>query len=159
MTMADATQYLTDAEFKDFKMSLDEYIRLGELNAVKYSADIARDLERASLEYRITRLAALETELKAEVASIYGLAEEVTYQGLGEMYPELYARTAFEIFKGLGVMDTNFAIPDMNMIDSVIRAPWSSDGLTFSIHLWRNQTVFIHDLTDLLAQQMINGSD
>ena len=158
LTMAEATKYLTEGEFKDFKMSLEEYIRLGQENAVKYSADVARDLERASLEYRITRLAALETELEAEIASIYGVAEEVTYQGLGEMYQELYGRTAFEIFKGIGFMDVSFAIPDMALIDSVIRAPWSKDGLTFSMHLWIDQTTFISDLTDLLTQQFMNGS-
>ena len=156
--MSEATKYLTEAEFKDFKMSLDEYIRLGAENAVNYSSDIARDLERASLEYRITRLAALETELKAEIASIYGLAEDVTYQGLGELYEELYGRTAFEIFKGIGYLDLTFAMPNMALIDSVIRSPWARDGLTFSTHLWIDQTTFIHDLTDLLTQQFMNGS-
>ena len=158
ITMVEATKYLSEAEFKDFKMSLDEYIRLGQENAVHYSADIARDLERASLEYRITRLAALETELKAEIASIYGIAENVTCEGLGEMYEELYGRTAFEIFKGIGYMDISFAIPDMALIDSVIRSPWSKDGLTFSMHLWIDQTTFISDLTDLLSQQFMLGS-
>ena len=158
LSMAQATKYLTDAEFKDFKMSLEEYIRLGQKNAIKYSADIAKDLERASLEYRITRLAALEVELKAEAASIYGYAQDITYQGLGEMYSEMYGRTAFEIFKGLGVMDSSFALPNMDLIDSVVRSPWSNDGLTFSMHLWRDQTTFINDLTDLLTQQMISGA-
>ena len=157
LSSAEAYQYLSEGEFAKFKMDLDEYIRLGQENAVHYSADIARDLERASLEYRITRLAALEVNLKAEIASIYGLTEEATYQALGEMYPDLYGRTAFEIFKGLGVMDTTFTMPSMDIVDMVIRTPWAADGQNFSTHLWRDQTLFIHDLMDTLSEMFMNG--
>lgn len=138
-------------------MSLDNYIKLGQENAINFSVDVARDLERASLEYRITRLAALEVNLKAEIASIYGLSEEVTYQALGEMYPELYGMTAFEIFQGLGRMDATFTMPAMDAVDMVIRTPWSNDGQTFSVHLWRDQTLFTNSLMDELSQMFMYG--
>ncbi len=103
LSMDEAKKYLSEGEFAQYKMDLDEYIRLGQENAMHFSADVERALERASLEYRTTRLAALQTRIKAEAANIYGLTEEITYQTLGELYPELYCHTAFEIYKGLGV--------------------------------------------------------
>lgn len=157
ITVAQAQELLTDIELQRFKMSLEEYIRLGRENAINYSEDIARELERASIRYRVTRLEALELELKAQVASVYGLTDELTYEMLAQLYRDQYSRTAFEIFKGTGILDTTFALPNFDEIENLIRTPWSIDGQTFSAHIWKNQTQFCQNLVDSLFEMMVLG--
>lgn len=157
ITKAEADRLLTNPELDKFKMDVNEYIRLGEKNARHYSPDVARELERASIRYRVTRLEALELELKAEIASVYGLADELTYQMAAQLYREQYARTAFEIFKGTGVIDTTFAMPNFDIIENLIRTPWTVDGLTFSEHLWGDQTKFCQSLIDVMFQMLVLG--
>ena len=157
MSYSDAEKLLTSTELDRYKMSLAEYIRKGQENAVHYSPDIAAELERASIRYRVTRLEALEMELKAQIAPVYGLADELTYKMLAELYRDQYARTAFEIFHGTGIMDVTFAMPNFNLVEDLIRTPWTVDGQTFSYHLWQNQTKFCQSLIDSLFQMFTLG--
>lgn len=138
-------------------MTLEEYIRKGEQNAVEYSEDVAQELERASLRYRVTRLEALEMELKAQAATVYAKADSATYEMLAQLYRDQYARTAFEIFQGTGWLDTTFAMPNFDLIENLIRTPWTTDGETFSIHLWKNQTKFCQSLIDTMFQMFTLG--
>lgn len=148
---------MTSTELDRYKMSLAEYIRKGQENAVHYSPDIADELERASIRYRVTRLEALEMELKAQIAPVYGLADELTYKMLAELYRDQYARTAFEIFHGTCVMDTTFAMPNFDLVENLIRTPWTTDGQTFSYHLWQDQNKFCQSLIDSLFEMFTLG--
>lgn len=157
ISYAEAKKLLTDPEIEDFKMELDEYIATAARNAKYYSPEVAKELEKASLRYRVTRLEAMEYQLKAILSELFsGLAEETDIM-LAELYQDQYSRTAYEIFRGTGVQKIDFSIPDRDGIELLIRKPWRADGADFSERYGSYRTQLVSDLSDCLSRVIING--
>lgn len=156
MTLQQARQELNSKELTQYHMDVEEYIKLGEQNAEFFDEEIARRLELASISYRATRLEAMELELKAEAALFYSKTEPLFWDALAEIYTSQYSRTAFEIFKGVGIM-TDFSMPNTREINLALLTPWRTDGLTFSDRLWGHCRNFEQDLADALIQGIMLG--
>lgn len=157
ISVAEAKRLLLDTQLKTFRMDVEEYIKLGQANAEHFDKTVAKELERASVKYRVTRLEALNLQIKAEVANLEANVSAGTYEALAKVYREQYARTAFEVFKGAGVMMTDFAIPDWDAIDSVLRKPWRADGLSFAQRSGGYSKQLMADLETEMAALMISG--
>lgn len=156
VSLSEAEKLLDKAELKGFKMSLEDYIEYGKANAEHFDKQVAQELERASIRYRVTRLEATKYQLKAEAAKLYSETDQLTYKALAETYQEQYSRTAFEIFKGTGI-GIDFSIPDWDAIDSIIREPWRADGLSFMQRSGGYRKEIMASLEDELSRMIING--
>lgn len=154
MSFADARKLLTNSQLKDFKLSLEEYIRRGKENGI--SADWSKQLENASAKYHISRLEALGIQIQQHLETLYGNQLDNMDNALRNVYSEGYYRTAYELQKAFS---TGFDVHsiDAGKIEKVLAKPWVSDGVNFSERLWSDKERLINSLQTELVQGLVRG--
>lgn len=158
MDLTDAKRLLNAKELKEFKWSVEEYIEKGK--TLNYSNDEwAKQLENASLRYRISRLEALQLQMQQQVENVMGYEVDELDNMTREIYEDGYYRSIFEVQKGRGV-GSSFAILDTDMISRIISKPWTSDGTNFSERVWgQHRPALIQRLNTDLVQALIRGEN
>lgn len=156
VSYTEAQRLLNSEELAAFHMRVEEYIKLGKQNAVSFDKDVAKALERASTKYRVTRLEALEMQLKAEVAKLYEDVDAGVYEAAAQAYTDRYYRSIYEVSEEMSVGAT-FARLDDKQIKAVLKKPWASDGLNFSDRVWRDKRALMDEMPTVLTQGIIRG--
>lgn len=155
ISMAEARKMLTTRELKEFRWTVDEYIAYGRANAI--SGQWMKELENASLRYRISRLEAMKIEMQHHAEALYSSELDGMTNLLTDVYTEGYYRTAHLLQTGLGV-GHSFAKLDTRRIEKVIGKPWTPDGTNFSKRIWgQHRPQLINDLHTGLTQAIIRG--
>ena len=121
---------------------LEERIRLSaRLNAPAYQA-------------RIDRLEGLRLTAEAEMARLAPGQISATEQALKAAAKESYARTVFDLQKGVGLA-YQFANVTESQIEAVLKQRWSGDH--YSDRIWRNTKDLANRLPDVIQQNMVTG--
>lgn len=157
VSLFEANRLLNSEELKAFKMSVQEYIKLGEQQNIKFSPEINKTLEEASLKYRVTRLEAISYQMSAIIGHAIGSEHAMVYDYLANKYTDRYYKTAFTVFQNYGV-GVSFDQLDENRLKKILDTPWTVDGTNFSTRIWNNQTKLINTLTNVLSDACIRGS-
>ncbi len=155
ITMAEAKRLLTTNELKEFRWTVDEYIKFGKENAI--SGQWMKQLENASLRYRISRLEAMKIQMQHNAECLFASEADGMTKMLTDLYTEGYYRTAHMIETGFGVKHS-FAKLDKRRIDMVIGKPWAADGKNFSERIWgSHRPALVNDLHSGLTQAIVRG--
>lgn len=151
----EAKKILTSEERKRFQMDVKKYVRRGRQAGV--SKEWRKRLENASTVYRVSRLQALQIQMRQQVELLEAAKERVLQQGVSQIYEEGYYRSIYEIQKGLGV-GTPFATLDQSKIEKVVAKAWAPDGKNFSARIWgEDRTNLVHQLGTRFTQGVIRG--
>lgn len=156
ISLTEARKLLSKDELKEFHWSVEEYIEKGK--TLNVSDEWAKALENASAKRHISRLEAMQTQMRAEVEQLYGGISEDTEKLLGDIYSDQYYRSIFELEKGIGIA-TTFEKIDKRSIEKALSKPWTTDGRTFSDRLWSNKASLITTLQTELTQAIIQGKN
>lgn len=157
ISLTEAKRLLTTNELEEFRWLVEEYIKYGRENAV--SEEWIKQLENASLRYRISRLEAMKIQMQNQVEVLMGHEADTFSRVMSTIYTEGYYRSAHMIQTGLGVGST-FASIDHARVEKVLAKPWTSDGLNFSERIWgKHRTELISRLHTGLTQSIIRGED
>ena len=154
VSLAEAKKLLNDKELKEFKWTLDEYIKHGEENGIK--KDWSRQLENASARVHIERLEAMKLQVRGEIEKLYNGRESGFESYLKNLYKDQYNRTAFQIAKGTGVGTNIYSLND-KLVNTVIKKPWAPDGKNFSDRIWEDKDKLINTLHTEMTQAFIRG--
>ena len=154
VSLARAKQMLTNQELKEFKWTIEEYIKYGKENAI--NQQWVTELENASVRVHISKLEAMQIEIQQQVEALGGSLEVKLPELLQEIYSEGYYQTAYEVQKGL---NTGWDIQklDTPTIEKVMSKPWTVDKKTFSDRIWNNKEQLIDTLNKELTQSIIRG--
>ena len=149
-----AKKLLDKNELADFKMTLAQYTQMAKENGI--TGDFTKQLENASLKYRISRLEAMKIQLEQKATMLMHSEKAGLEKFAKSAYENAYYNGGFEIAKGTGVGKSLFQIDDKK-INTVIHRPWAADGKNFSERVWgqhRPQLVknLHRSLTDSLAR-------
>ena len=155
ISLAEARRLLTTQELKEFKWTVEEYIKAGQQNAV--SQAWMKQLENASARVHISRLDSLKIQLQQQAELLHGSQSEALNSTLAELYERGYYRTAFEIQKGLGVGWSLHGLTD-EAIKKVLSKPWTLDGQTFSNRIWTNKQALVNTVNTQLTQMIMRGA-
>lgn len=155
ITLAEARKLLTTQELKEFRWSVEEYIKHGQENAV--SQAWLKQLKNASARVHVSRLDSLKLQLQQQAELLHGTQAEDLTESLAELYQRGYYHTAFEIQKGLGVGWSLHGLTD-TQIRKVLSRPWTLDGQTFSDRIWTNKSSLINSVNTQLTQMIMRGS-
>jgi len=154
VSLTEARRLLSANELAEFKWTVQDYIRFGRENAI--DGRWIRQLENASARVHISRLEALQLDMRQQV-------EELTWRRLSgrnalmrDIYQEGFARTAFEVQRGHNV-GWRVGMPDQTQIDRIVSKPWTLDGQTFSQRLWGQQANLGSKLQTELTQALMRG--
>ena len=155
ISMVEAKRLLTTNELDEFRWTVDQYIKYGKANAV--SGQWMKQLENASLRYRISRLEAMKIQMQHNAEVLFASEADGMTKMLSDMYTEGYYRTAHMIETGFGVKHS-FAKLDDRRIEKVIGKPWAADGKNFSERIWnQHRPALVNDLHTGLTQSIIRG--
>lgn len=157
ISMTEAKKMLSGRELKEFKWTVEEYIKYGKENAV--SGEWMTQLENASARYHISRLESLKLQMQNHVEVLMGNEVDGITDLMREHLEDGYYKTAFDVHKFLGV-GTSFSQLDTDQIERILSKPWTSDGTNFSNRIWKNhRTELINDLHTKLSQAIIMGEN
>ena len=130
ITLAEARKLLTAGELREFKWTVEEYIKRGRQNAV--SQAWMKQLENASARVHISRLDSLKLQLQQQAEVLYGNQLDDLDGLIGRIYSDGYYHTAFELQRGIGVGWSLHGLTD-EAIRKVLSRPWTLDGQSLEV--------------------------
>ena len=154
MSYAEAKKILTTSERKKFQMSLDEYVRKARTLAL--SDEWMKELDNASTVYRISRLKALQIELRNEIEVISAQLNKGLNGVVSDVYHEGYYHTIYDIqvAEGAGV---SFEKINPNYVEIIASKPWAADGRTFSERIWGQRDVLVDYMNKRVQRGLLTG--
>ena len=151
-----AKKLLDKNELADFKMSLKEYTALAKENGI--TGDFTKQLENASLKYRISRLEAMKLQLEQKATMLMHGQKTGLEKFAKSAYESAYYNGGFEIVKGTGVGKSLFQLDDKK-INTVIHKPWAADGKNFSTRVWgQHRPQLVKNLHRSLTDALTRGT-
>lgn len=154
VTLADAKKMLKKSELAELKWNVNEYIKYGKENGIDQKW--MKELENASAKFHISRLEAIQLNVRNSIEQLYDGQLKGTKKVLGEIYKDGVYHSAYEIQKGLGVgFDT--ARIDQNEIEKVLAKPWAVDERNFSERIWGSKKKLINEVENELTSMVATG--
>ncbi len=151
-----AKKLLDKKELKEFKWTVEEYIKKGRENAIDQRW--IKELENASARVHIDKLEAIKIQIQNELEQLSAKQNKNTTDLLKNQYENAYYKSSFEIQKGLEKY-WNIQPLDTDKINNIITKPWTTDNKTFSDRIWQNKESLINTLQKHLVQSTIRGED
>jgi len=155
ISYAGARKLLKADELKEFKWTLEEYIKRGKENGV--SADWHKELENASAKFHISRLESIRVQIRQHLEELYGNYADELEGAMRRTYSDGYYKTAYELETGLRA-GFDVSKLDDGAIDTLLAKPWAADGKNFSDRIWQDKAKLIETLQTELIQGLIRGS-
>ena len=153
ISLAEAKKQLTKNELKEFRMSVEEYVKKGESMDPQWAAE----LERASTKFHVTRIEALKMQMQQNVEYMIAEQADGVDKLMRDIFTDSYYHSAFEIQKGIGV-GWDLMKLDKNVIDKAMSKPWTADGTNFSERIWgKYRPELVKKLHDGLTLNLIQG--
>lgn len=156
ISMFEAKQLLSKGELKEFKWTVEEYIKYGEANALNQS--YMNLLENASARVHISRLEALKLQTRHTIEIMEESKNKAITQGFNELYSNNYYHSAFEIQKGVN-LGWSLQTVNAKQIETVLNKPWAVDGRNFSERIWNDKQKLINTIHTELSQAIIRGQN
>lgn len=155
ISFVDAKKMLTTDELKEFKWTVEDYIKYGEKNAI--NQQWMEELENASAKVHISRLEALQVQLQQRMEVLFNNQIDDVDKLAKSIYTDGYYHTAFEIQKGF---NTGFSLQSFNdnELEKIISKPWADDGINFSERIWGEyRPKLVNVVHTQLTQTLIRG--
>ena len=154
ISISEAKKLLSKKELKEFKWSVQDYIKYGEKNAI--DPLWMKELENASAKFHISRLEALKISARQEIEALAGKQEEELTSYLDKKIVDDYLHTAYELQKGTGFGFTVHK-PSTSKVRDILSKPWTTDNRTFSDRIWFNKSRLIHEVDQELSLIALAG--
>ena len=154
LTLAEAKKVLNAKELKEFKWSVDDYIKYAEENEL--NGQWVKELENASARVHIERFEALKIDMKATIEKLYFVQSGTLFKTLGKVYSDTYYRSCFEVQKAFGI-GWNVAKVDENRLKKALSTPWTADDSTFSARLWSNREKLVSEVQSTITRGLMTG--
>ncbi|MCY6958855.1 minor capsid protein [Clostridium brassicae] len=151
ISLIEAKKLLNSNELREFKMDLREFTKKAKDNK---NLQWEKELNNVSYKVRVTRLQALQTQIRNQIESLYTKQQNNTTGLLSEIHEDNYYRNIFEMYKGVGI-NINFVKLDTNTISKAIREPWYKGN--YSSRIWNNKEILIKELQANLLKAFTLG--
>lgn len=155
ITLADARKRLSTGELQRLKLNLEEFTKLAKENN---DGRWEKELTSASASVHVTRLQALELQMKNIVRKLYAGQESAMSDFLTGLYADEREHMTYEIQRAKGKFDSLAALPE-DRVQKILQRPWADDGQAFSERLWGTQNKLINVMQSELLRGIISGKD
>lgn len=154
ISYAEAQKLLTAGELKEFKWTVQQYIKAGKEHAI--SGAWAKELENASARVHISRLESLKIQLRQQAETLTQARIKATTDASALSYTQSYYHTAFEVQRGLGVGWTMQSL-NTGTVQKVLSRPWTVDNQTFTARCWTDKTKLVETVNQELTRMFATG--
>lgn len=151
LSYMEASKFLTSSEFKEWRMDLQEYIKL--IESTK-DERLLLELNTLAMKSRITRLEEVLYQINKEIDTLTTTQSIKLTSMLENTARETYYKSIFDMqkFKGIG---TSFALIDKKTINNILSYPWS--GEDYSNRIWSNRTKLKSVIKQEITQMCVQG--
>ncbi|HBF6777096.1 TPA: minor capsid protein [Clostridioides difficile] len=151
LTYAETQKYLTNNEFKMWRMDIKQYIKL-----IEQTSDerLLLELNTLAMKSRINRLEELFYQISKEINNTFDIQNNRVEKLLEESLKDSYYKSIYETQKSVGV-GVSFSKLDKATIKEVISYPWS--GKNFSQRIWKNRDLLSEVVKEEITQMVIRG--
>ncbi len=156
ISLAEARQWLTGKDLKEFKWDVQEYIKYGSEHAL--TGAWTKELENASAKYHISKLEALKIQTQQSLESLFSKQGAIMSSAMGQIYTSGYYHTAYELQKGFNI-GWDISGVDQSQIEKLLSKPWAVDEYNFSERIWRNKNKLISEVHNELTRNVMLGAD
>lgn len=153
LSYIEAVTYLTSSEFKEWRMTLEEYeeeIKRLEKISPEFARKLRIELETLATKSRITRLESLNTQIDMELAKKSIKDYDVVRDGVSKTYSDFFKIQTTEF----GLDGANTVLPKKT-IEMLMQQPWS--GSNFSERIWDNSSALARVLKQEIIQAFMQG--
>ena len=154
ISYSQAKKILTSSERKRYMLDLDDYIKKG--NTLSYSNKWAKELENASTAHRVTRLQALQLQMKQQIEELYFKYDKGLTETVETIFHDGYYKSVYDFQKEYG-LNPSFSTLDTEKIKNAIAKPWAPDGSNFSDKIWKDKEKLTNYLNQEMTQAFIRG--
>lgn len=152
VSYADAQKMLSFDELKNFKGDLEEFRRKSTDSIGTFNLEV----ENLSMQARVTRLQALNTNIDAVLNNLYQTSSKLTKKTASQEYVEQYYRQLFDIDQYHG-MHFNFATIDPSTVRKAVEMP--INGASYSERIWRQNQDLSYKLRTTIMETVITGKN
>ena len=146
LSYADAQEYLTKSELKEWRFTLEEYVE--RINA-SGDKDLLRELNALSARSRIRRLQQVQTAIDVAASELASRGEALTRDLLEDAYGGAYVQ--------VGGVGGRLEMLNRTEVAQAAAYPWS--GASFSERIWNNADSLARALRQAVTQGLIQGQD
>ena len=153
LSYIEAVKYLTSSEFKEWRMTLEEYeeeIKRLEKISPEFARKLRIELETLATKSRITRLESLNTQIDMELTKKSIKDYDVIRDGVSKTYSDFFKIQTTEF----GFDGANTVLPKKT-IEMLMQQPWS--GSNFSERIWDNSSALARVLKQEIIQAFMQG--
>ncbi|MGI5884705.1 MAG: minor capsid protein [Candidatus Spyradocola sp.] len=151
LSYADAMEYLTRGELKEWHYTLAEYVE--RINAAG-DKELLRELNALSARSRIRRLQQVQTAIDVAASELASRGESLVQNLLEDVYGGTFDATGGALRQGLGV---RLEMLNRAQVAQAVAYPWS--GASFSERIWNNADNLARALKQTVTQGLIQGQD
>lgn len=153
LTMADAKKLMTTKELAGLKLSLRKFEELAKANA---NGQWEKELSAASSRVRISRLEAMQLQIRNYLWEAYQDTENAAAAALRDAYTSAYYHNIYETQRAAGKFSPMEEIPAGD-IDAILYHPWAADGREWSDRIWSNREQVTAAAQGELLRSIIQG--
>jgi SPP1 gp7 family putative phage head morphogenesis protein len=151
ISLAETRRLLTGKELTEFKMSLEEFTAKAKDNADGRWTQL---LNSIYFKTRISRLEALEIQIRQQVELLTGNRQKATRALLADAYEDTYYRNIYELQKGTGI-GVSFARLNDDGIETALSTEYVASN--WSKRIWGDRDKLTRELQTKLTQSFIRG--
>lgn len=151
LSIAEAYKLLTGKEFRQWRMSMEAYLK-----QIQDSGDkgLERELNTLAMRSRISRLDKLYSETLQELDWLGRKTSKDMTDFLTEAYKDNYYRGTYDIAKA-GELKNAVSKVDSKALEDVLRTRWS--GKNYSERIWKNQKLLAKTIKDEMMTAVHRG--
>lgn len=150
MDFDEARRFLSSKEFREWRMTMQEYLRL----IADGDKGLELELNTLAMRPRITRLEKLYAETLQELDKLGRDVNKQTKDFLSDAYKSSYTRDIFDMVK-VGGLSVAVAKLDNIGVAKVLAARWS--GKNYSQRIWTNTRLLSHTIKKVVADGVHRG--
>ena len=154
VSLTEARRLLGAKELEEFRWDVAQYIETAQKPGLDETWQ--RQLRNASAKVHISRLEAVETQIRQQIEELYAGQKARLTEAVRRAADDAYTGTLQEAAKGLDVNFKTVSL-DKTQLDALTSKAWTTDDRTFRDRCWTNKNALVQAVHKGLTQGLLRG--
>lgn len=154
VSLTEARRLLGAKELEEFRWDVAKYIETAQKAGLDETWQ--RQLRNASARVHISRLEAVETQIRQQIEELYAGQETQLTEAVRRAAEDAYTGTLQEAAKGLDIRFKTVFL-DKGQLDALTSKAWTTDDRTFRDRCWTNKNALVQAVHKGLTQGLLRG--
>lgn len=154
VSLTKARRLLSTKELEEFRWDVAQYIETAQKAGLDETWQ--RQLRNASAKVHISRLEAVETQIRQQIEELYAGQKARLTEAVRRAADDAYTGALQEAAKGLDVNFKTVSL-DKTQLDALTSKAWTTDDRTFRDRCWTNKNALVQAVHKGLTQGLLRG--